>query len=352
MKNAVFIASVASAAAENYPTFTEWQALYGKNYGPEEESRRSEIYIANIAMIALRNSADMGAKYWPDQHADLSVGEWRAARGIVGFGTEPEDGSKNQCNFENPSSGVLSASQVKDLADGDIDWRAEGAVTPVKDQGSSGSCGYFSSIAVMESINVIQGKNDLVSLSEQELLDCCTPDFGCNGWPGEELVWYAHYNKFASTEESYPYHGAASIPMPDGTPCKSGTPTLATSTARICVPNDPDVIKANLKTLGPAVWMIDATCLQFYSSGVISGSRCSGSPGTWPHYNGIDHATVMVGTGEENGTPYYIVRNSWGSHWGEQGYYRVQQDAAGAVSPTLNAPGAIFGVFSASSEVV
>jgi len=353
MKSVVLISTLSLASAQDYPTFTEWQALHGKNYAPEEAERRSQIYVANIAMIALRNSADTGARYWPDEYADLTLGEWRAARGIVGFGTEPHDGSENQCNFDTPSLGVLTASEVKSLAEGDdIDWRAEGAVTPVKNQGSSGSCGYFSSIAVMEGINVIQGKNELVSLSEQELLDCCTPNFGCNGWPGEEIVWYGHYNKFASTEESYPYHGASSIPMPDGTPCKTGTPTTATSSERVCVPNsDPDVIKANLKTLGPAVWMIDSTCLQFYSGGVISESRCSGSPGTWPHYSGIDHATVMVGTGVDNGTPYYIVKNSWGKSWGEDGYYRVKQDAAGATSPMLNAPGAIFGKFP-SSEVV
>merc|ERR1719265_2492896 len=98
--------------------------------------------------------------------------------------------------------------------------------------------------------------------------------------------------------------------------------------------------------------MIDATCLQFYRSGVISSSQCSGSPGTWPHYSGIDHATVIVGTGGEGGTPYYIVRNSWGTGWGEEGYYRVRQTPAGTASPMLNAPGAIFGVFPTSSAVV
>merc|ERR1711998_262632 len=112
---------------------------------------------------------------------------------------------------------------------------------------------------------------ELVSLSEQENIDCCTPgNGGCNGWPGQEIAWYGKNNVMAKTEESYPYRGSSEIPKPDGTPCKSssGTPTKATTAGRICVANDPAIITAHLKTMGPAVWMIDATCLQSYSRGI------------------------------------------------------------------------------------
>lgn len=103
--------------------------------------------------------------------------------------------------------------------------------------------------------------------------------------------------------------------------------------------------------MGPAVWMIDAGCLQSYSSGVISSSRCAGSGGTWPHYNGIDHATTIVGSGTANGVEYWKVKNSWGKSWGEGGYYRVKKDAAGSTKPNLHAIGAIFGKFPAAAAV-
>jgi C1A family cysteine protease len=321
--------------------------MYGKNGGDRETT-----YNENVKTIEALN-AEGGAVFDVNEFADLTLDEWKEARGIAAYkslqatvGTDPCDGcSPDQCNFEEAETSMASTVD-------DIDWVEAGAVTPVKDQGSSGTCGYFSSIAVMEGINVVQGGNDLVSLSEQEVLDCCTPSTGCNGWPGEEIAWYSHDGgKFASTEESYPYKGSSQIPRPDGTPCGTGTATKATSSGRVCVQNDPEQVKAHLKELGPAVWMIDATCLQFYSSGVVSASSCAGSGGTYPHYNGIDHATTLVGSGTENGVAYWKVKNSWGTRWGEAGYYRVKQDEVGAAKPMLHAIGAIFGTFPKSVTV-
>lgn len=313
---------------------------------------RRVIYNKNIASYAEWN-AEGAATYGVDQDSDLTTSEWKLAHGVQPVGAQPHDGGPDQCNFENSSSNVLSSSS---LADDDIDWVAKGAVTPVKNQGASGTCGYFASISVMEAINKIQGGNDLVSLSEQQVIDCCTPSTGCNGWPGEEIAYYAHHDVAAVTEASYRYTGARSIPKPDGTVCKTGTPTPASSSKRICVPiADPDTIMANLKTLGPAVYMIDAGCLQGYRSGVLNKASCRGSPGTWPHYDGIDHATTLVGAGEDNGVKYWKVRNSWGSSWGEKGYYRVIRDKAGETKPMLKAVGATFGVYAkptSSSMVV
>lgn len=147
------------------------------------------------------------------------------------------------------------------------------------------------------------------------------------------------------TEASYPYKG------PSGS-CKTGEATKATSSKRICVPNDPDKVLANLKTLGPAVWMIGCGCLQGYKGGIISAARCAGSTGGWPHYSGIDHATTLVGAGEENGMKYWKVKNSWAASFGENGYYRVKRDEAGTSKPMLNCPGAVFGVYPKSDVMV
>jgi len=282
---------------------------------------------------------------------DLTVEEWRQARGIFGFGVDPADGQPGQCNFQEPDAGVLSPEDVQQLAHEPVDWVDEGAVNEVKDQGSSGTCGYFASIAVMEGINVVQGQNELVSLSEQEVIDCCTPGSGgCNGWPGQEIDWYSKEGGVqAKTEESYPYKGSSQIPKPDGTPClsSSGTPTTATSAGRLCLAKDPASINAHLHRLGPAVWMINAGLrLQFYSGGVITSQQ--GDGGSWPSYNGINHATTIVGSGVDNGVEYWKVRNSWGKGWGESGYYRVKKDEANATKTYLHSIGAIFGKYPTS----
>lgn len=333
MRSVVAFLAVA-VSAENFPTFTEWQQLHAKNYSPEEEALRSAIYHDNLELIAERNAKDT-AHYWPDEFADLTEAEWKAARGITGF---PNDGSAHQCNFEKPSERLST-----DASSADVDWRERGAVTAVKNQGQYGTCGYFSSIAVMEGINVIQGGNDLVALSEQELLDCCKGDI-CQGWPGEELEYYHLKNIMAKTEDSYPYEGPGSQCRAD-----SAKDTPATSAGRLCVPNDDaDVINSHLNEMGPAVWMIGSSQLSSYSGGIISSASSMGSPGTWPSYSGIDHATTLVGSGTENGVEYWIVKNSWGASWGENGYYRVKRDQKGDFiqnNKYLSAPGAIFGRF-------
>lgn len=346
------VSTLILSASAVQPSYEEWCALYGKNGANVE---RKQIYDDNVKIIDSLN-ADGGAIFAVNEHSDLTQPEWKKVRGIVGFTQPAEDGQPGQCNFEDPDESLLSADEIEQYADDEVDWVRDGAVVPVKDQGSSGTCGYFASMTVIEGINVVQGKNELVSVSEQENIDCCTPgNGGCNGWPGQEIDWYSkNGGTYAKTEASYPYQGSSQIPKPDGTKChsSSGTPTTATSAGRICLANDPAAINAHLKTIGPAVWMIDASCLQSYSSGVISNSRCSGNGGTWPHYNGIDHATTIVGSGTENGVEYWKVRNSWGRSWGEAGYYRVKKDAAGTSKPMLNAIGAIFGKYPASGVSV
>jgi len=349
---AVSMLSVLTVASASQPSYEEWCAQFGKN----GDDGRQPIYEATVETIELLNS-DGGAIFAVNEYSDLTHAEWKIARGIVGFGGVPaKDGQPGQCNFQDPDESVLSADVIKQSASDDVDWIKDGAVGAVKDQGSSGTCGYFSSITVMEGINVVQGKNDLVSLSVQENIDCCTPgNGGCNGWPGQEIDWYSkNGGTYAKTEQSYPYKGSSQIPKPDGTKCfsSSGSPTTATSAGRICLANDPATINAHLKAMGPAVWMIDASCLQSYSSGVITQSRCSGSGGSWPSYNGIDHATTIVGSGADNGVEYWTVRNSWGRNWGEAGNYRVKKDEAGSTTPMLNAIGAIFGQFPTSGVSV
>jgi len=290
--------------------------------------------------MGARKNALGHAIYGVDEFTDLTHDEWRMAHGLGDRNTAwPQFAVPDyQCNFENPTLPGFNVS-------GDIDWVAKGAVTRVKNQGQFGTCGYFSTIGVVEGVNVIQGGNPLVSLSEQENIDCCTSGDGCTGWPGQELMWYADNKFYASTEESYPYTGS-------GSSCRrsQATQTKATISERICVGNgvdgNQDAILEKLQSHGPAVWMIGSGPLSGYRGGIISGQGAD--PGSYPDYTGIDHATLLVGAGEENGLKYWKVKNSWGENFGEGGYYRVQRDTD---PPQLGCPGAIFGVYGVSETV-
>jgi len=308
-----------------------------------QRTERKAIFSHNLRIIADKNARETGtAVYGTDFYSDFTIDEWKVAMGVrkKGLGDWPQFVTPDyQCNFESPTE--YPAINVTDHDA--IDWVEKGAVTHVKSQGQFGTCGYFSTIAVMEGINVMQGGNELIELSEQESIDCCTSEDGCTGWPGQELMWYSIHGYGASTMASYPYKGS-------GGTCKrsSATQTKASLKERICVGNGPDGnqdnILAKLKTHGPAVWMIGCGDLHSYRGGIISGH--GGNPGSYPDYAGIDHATTLVGAGSENGVPYWRVKNSWGASFGEGGYYRVRRNGN---PPELSCPGAIFGVYEGPS---
>jgi len=197
-----------------------------------------------------------------------------------------------------------------------VDWRDKGIVNPVKDQASCGSCWAFSVIQAQESQWALK-KGQLKQLSEQNLVDCCTACYGCNG--GDEYCTYDYViqnqNGYFMTESDYPYTGRDGQCKFDASkgvcPVKSWIRPTSMST------RSESELAAGCAEYGVVSIAIDASSWEFqtYASGVYNPSSCSSTA--------LDHAVGLVGYGTEGSQDYWIVRNSWGTSWGEQGYIRI-----------------------------
>ena len=212
--------------------------------------------------------------------------------------------------------------KVTNAAPYSYDWRDRGVVTPVKDQGSCGSCWAFATVGNLEGLYCLS-RGNLVSLSEQMLVDCDTLDSGCNGGLMEYAFTWISKNGIEK-EEDYPYIGRKETCKAD--PSKyidmkvTGFVKLGKSSST-WAPVDEEEIKEFLYETGPLAVALNANILQTYTGGVIDipSSQCPTS--------GINHAVTMVGYGhdEDSGKDYWTIKNSWGKSWGEEGYFRIKR---------------------------
>ncbi|XP_038971284.1 senescence-specific cysteine protease SAG39-like [Phoenix dactylifera] len=284
----------------------QWMALYGRVYkDAAEKERRFKIFQANVELIESFNAGNHKFKLGANQFADLTNEEFRAVH--TGFKPNSQASSgmaTKSFKYENATAVPVS-----------MDWRAKGAVTPIKDQGQCGCCWAFSAVAAMEGITKLStGK--LISLSEQELVDCDTKgeDQGCGGGLMDDAFKFIIKNGGLTTEANYPYEAT------DGT-CNTGKSHshAATIGGYEDVPANSEAALLKAVANQPVSVAIDAGgfAFQLYSSGVFTGD-CG---------TDLDHGVTAVGYDKtSDGTKYWLVKNSWGSSWGENGYIRMQRD--------------------------
>ncbi|KAF2071049.1 hypothetical protein CYY_007625 [Polysphondylium violaceum] len=283
--------------------FIEWMDQRQILYGSNDFQKRYDNFKSNVDYIAKWNEANRDTVLGLTDFADLSNYEYRQT--YLGL-----DIDKTQQYFE--STDKYDQIFVGDLPN-HLDWRVQGAVSHVKDQGRCGSCWSFSTVGAIEGANFI-ATGKMTTLSEQQLVDC-SKDYGnegCNGGLMEPSFQYVIDNGGINTEEGYPYTAT------DTAACRYDSNSIgATMSAIGNVTNFSEDSLLRAVQQAPVAVAIDAgnRSFQLYKSGVYYEPACSTTR--------LSHAVLLVGYGEDltsTHSQYWIVKNSWSTKWGNQGY--------------------------------
>ncbi|XP_037072414.1 putative cysteine proteinase CG12163 isoform X2 [Pollicipes pollicipes] len=298
------------AGKELLAKFAAFVRQYNRTYPSSAEyRRRMQVFADNMEHARNFQRMERGtARYGITKFSDMTVEEFRATRLGLGL-SRPRPA---------PAGAFRQPAVIPDIADmpASFDWRDKGAVTAVKDQGQCGSCWAFSVTGNVEGQYFIKHKK-LLSFSEQELVDCDTDDHGCQGgWP-DQAYKFIEFLGGLEQEKDYPYEAR------NGQCRLNKTDLVVKLTGSLDLPKNEADIQKWLFANGPVSIGVNANPLMFYQGGIIDvwSFLCRASA--------IDHGVLLVGFGEHDypvvnkKKPFWIVKNSWGGNWGEQGYFRL-----------------------------
>jgi len=309
MKVAVLLSTLLSVTMAMTPELTDlWQSYktsHGKVYSDYMELLRREIWESNLAYIQRHNlEADRGLhSFWmgENQFTDMTNQEFRTLM--------------NGYIMPNKTNHKIFESTVS-APPAEVDWRDKGYVTPVKNQERCGSCWAFSTTGSLEG-QTFKKTNKLVSLSEQNLVDCSKKfgNKGCKGGLMDNGFKYIKENGGIDTEASYPYTGKDGV-------CKFKQSDVgATDTGFVDIKRgSEDALMQAVAEIGPISVAMDAghESFQHYRTGIYKERACSSIK--------LDHGVLAVGYGGEGNQKYWIVKNSWGTVWGDKGYFKLARD--------------------------
>lgn len=290
-----------------------WEAFkqrHSKKYASdEEEQSRFMKFSKNFVTIIEHNSEQVAGLHTYtlglNEYADMDIFEVRMKM----------NGYKRPSNYSKTGSTYIPPQTEFDLPK-TVDWRTKGYVTPVKNQGQCGSCWAFSTTGSLEG-QTFAKTGKLVSLSEQNLVDCSQAygNDGCDGGLMDDAFKYIRDNKGIDTEVSYPYKAKDER-------CRFKKANVgAEDTGYVDVRQGSEKrLKKAVANVGPISVAIDAShnSFQLYSGGVYDEPDCSSEE--------LDHGVLVVGYGTENGQDYWLVKNSWGESWGEDGYIKMSRN--------------------------
>jgi len=293
----------------DYPSFTDFVTQYGKSYSSQAEFLgRFMIFKNNLRLANQRNlqgTEKHGITKFMDMHPDEFTAKMKGHKAH----TIASDAPRKEFN-----STEVDAVKVKT-----IDWVAKGATTPVKNQGQCGSCWAFSATEQIES-DIFLSTGDLHVLAPQQIVSCDTVDLGCNGGNTDTAYQYVMGAGGMEASSDYPYtsgvtemNGQCGFQKSDIVTDITGYKYVSTSAAQ-----EKNMI-AQVQD-SPVSVCVDATIWQTYQSGIVTTASGCGTQ--------LDHCVQVVGTvsasDSSNGKPYYIVRNSWATDWGNEGYIYVE----------------------------
>ncbi|MED6170459.1 hypothetical protein PIB30_031111 [Stylosanthes scabra] len=285
--------------------YERWRSHHTVTRSIDEKLKRFNVFKHNVMHVHNTNKMDKPYKLKLNNFADMTNEEFvstYAGSRIDHHRRFHSEKDKGSFMYEN----------VKNVPDS-VDWREKGAVTPVKNQGPCGSCWAFTTVFSIEGINQIKTQK-LVSLSEQELVDCdVEKNQGCMGGLMEYAYIYVKNMGGITTEQNYPYKAS-----------KGTCDTLKANDKAVSIDgfekvpvNDEDALLKAAANQPVAVGIeAGGYDFQFYKEGVYNG----------PCGTQLNHGVGLAGYGVTNdGTKYWIVKNSWGEQWGEKGYVRMQR---------------------------
>nr|ANS70964.1 cathepsin [Lymantria dispar multiple nucleopolyhedrovirus] len=288
--------------------FNSFVANYNRSYTTDwEKNKRFSIFRDNLHEINARNkknhSADApatGALYKINKFSDLSKTEVISKFTGLSAAAPAPGYCKTIILNQPPDKGPLH-----------FDWREQNKVTSIKNQDACGACWAFATLASVESQFAMR-HDRFIDLAEQQLIDCDSVDFGCNGGllhtAFEEIMRMGG----VQTENDYPFAGENKRCTLDR--YRPFVVSLVGCYRYIMV--NEEKLKDLLRAVGPIPMAIDAADIVNYYRGVIES--CDN--------HGLNHAVLLVGYGVENNVPYWVFKNTWGNDWGEAGYFRVRQN--------------------------
>ena len=308
-------AAMSFAMTEHEASFQLYKQRFHKQYSAAEERQRFAAFSASLERVAASGNPSHGLT----KFSDMTPEEFKRIYATRGKGGALAD---NAQRWNGQCTSCARFPELKDVEVTDInafDWRTKGAVTPVKNQGSCGSCWSFATTGDIEGTWFLAG-NTLTSLSEQQLVSCDHTSSGCNGGMQEYAFTWIVRNGGVAAEADYPYvSGSGSHHA-----CETGHKSVANITKYYQVsggtpsgPTNESNIVEQLVKAGPITTSIDSTPMQDYASGIDNPHNCQAK------WNSLDHAVLFVGFGTENGVDYWVIKNSWAKDWGEEGYYRI-----------------------------
>jgi len=313
------------ASEQEEAVFKRFTASYGKNYtDPQTSVDHERGFVQNYRYIQEFNANGSKCSLKLSEVADLDLAEFERTH----FGLEPEDteaDERRRLNFGDPARRHIPSRSLKDLPDA-VDWEKAGGVTRVKDQGSCGSCYSFATIAALEGAWFVQ-TGQLIDMSNQQVVDCTYqqgPDpqnLGCGG--GYMSTSFKHMKEGVCNWNSYPYD----MPGAVGDCTRKDACTVAVLAGYVV--DYKWVRRQNMEALMEAVVQqpvavaiaAGTSAFQLYGSGIISAEACGKS---------VNHAVLLVGYGTDSSDDYWRLKNTWGTSWGEDGYFRIERGASGS----------------------